>query len=50
MRTRTKQLLAVGAMAGGAVLAGQLANRAVASRIRAVHDDDLDPLYDLPPD
>jgi pimeloyl-ACP methyl ester carboxylesterase len=32
------------------MLAGQLANRALASRIRSVSDDDLDPLYDLPED
>ncbi len=50
MRTRSKQLLAVGAMAGGAMLASQLANRALASRIRSVSDDDLDPLYELPDD
>jgi non-heme chloroperoxidase len=50
MKSRTKQLLTIGAMAGGAVLVSRTANRSVARRIRAVTDDDLDPLYELPDD
>ncbi len=50
MKTRTK-LLAVGtAAAAGAALGSHRANRVLADRIRDVHDDDLDPLYVLPPD
>jgi pimeloyl-ACP methyl ester carboxylesterase len=50
MKTRTKQVLALGAVVGGVALASRAANRAVADRIRGVVDDDLDPLYQLPPD
>ena len=50
MRTSTKRLLALGTLAGGAVVAGQLVDRMVAGRIRGVTDDDLDPLYVLPDD
>jgi len=51
MTTRRRRLLlVVGAVAGGVVIGSQLANRAAASRIRSVRDDDLDPLYELPDD
>jgi len=50
MRTRTKVLLGLGAVAGAAVAAGRAGNKTVATRIRGVTDPDLDPLYELPGD
>ncbi len=48
MKTRTKQILAIGAMAGATALISRAASRSAAGRIRNSHDDDLDPLYELP--
>ena len=53
MRTRTKRLVGLAAVASGAgalALASRRANRSLAERIRQASHDDLDPLYELPDD
>jgi pimeloyl-ACP methyl ester carboxylesterase len=50
MKTRTRFALGLAGAVGVAVVASRLTSRSISRRIRAVVDDELDPLYELPAD